>query len=68
MVVLLGVELKVALAVEGDAVEVTFELPILLGVQALLGCGCELEPSSELFLMGCYVTCKDNVHSAAHLS
>lgn len=54
MVVLLGAELKVALAVEGDTTEVAFDFPILLTVQNLLGCGCELKPSSEMFL-GCYV-------------
>lgn len=68
MVVLLGAELKIALAVEGDVTEVTFEFPILLAVQNLLGCGCELKSSSELLLMGFYVSYKDNVHSAAHLS
>lgn len=68
MVVLLGAELKVALAVEGDVTEVTFEFPMLLPVQNLLVCGCELKPLSELFLMGCYVSYKDNVHSAAYFS
>lgn len=52
MVVLLGAELKVALAVEGDATEVTFEFPILLAVQARLGRGCELKASSEFFSHG----------------
>lgn len=68
MVVLLGAELKVALAVEGDAAEANFEFLILLAVQTLLGCGCELKPSSELFLMDWYVFYKDDVHRAAHLS
>lgn len=35
MVVLLGAELQVALAVEGDTTEVSFEFPILLAVQNL---------------------------------
>lgn len=60
--------MKVALAVEGDTTEANFEFPILLAVPNLLGCGCELRPSSELFLMGCYVSYKDNVHRAACLS
>lgn len=66
MVVLLEAELKIALAVEGDVTEVTFEFPILLAVQNLLGCWCELKSSSELLLMGFYVSY--NVRSAAHLS
>lgn len=65
MVVLLGAELKVALAMEGDVTEVSFEFPILLAMLDLLGCGCELKSSSELLLMGFYVSY--NVCSAAHL-
>jgi len=37
---------------------------MLLAVQNLLKCGCELKPSWKLFLMGCYVSYTDNVHSA----
>lgn len=50
---------------EADITEVTFEFSVLLAVQNLLGCGRELKPSPELFLVGCY---KDNEDSAAHLS
>lgn len=55
MVLSLGAELKVAMAMEVDVTEVTFEVPILLAVQNLLGCGCGLKPSSKLLLVGCYM-------------
>lgn len=60
--------MKVGLAMQAHVIEVTFEFPVLLAVQNLLGCGCELKSSWKLFLMVCYVSCKGNVRSAVHLS
>lgn len=68
MVILLEAELKVGLAMETDVIEEALVFPILPTVQNLLICGCELKPSWQLFLMGCYVSYKDNVHSTLHLS
>lgn len=68
VVILLEAELKVGLAMETDVIEEALVFPILPSVQNLLICGCELKPSWQLFLMGCYVSYKDNVHSTLHLS
>lgn len=68
MVILRGAELKVGLAMQAHVIEVTFEFPVLLAVQNLLGCGCELKSSWKLFLMVCCVSCKGNVCSAVLLS
>lgn len=68
MVILLGAELQVGLAMEADVIEVTYEFLVLPAVQNLLECGCELKPAWKLLLMGSFVSYKDNVHSAVHLS
>lgn len=64
MVISLGAELR--LAVEANVTEVTFEFPRLLAEQNLLGCGCELKPSSKLHLVA--VSCEDTAHNVARVS
>lgn len=68
MVILLGPELKTEQKMEAVIIQVAFEFSILTAVQNLNGFGCKLKKPWRLFVVGCYMSERENMHSVVHLT